>query len=187
MLREHFEAVVAERLGGDVGIFHVEGERAFALGAFNEAVDVVDVNLGFEERREHILELRFTLDLNDENLALGVRIIVVDEKLAGLVGVVDNHANDGAVGRIENCTRHDVDIVVPEERGQIVEFSHSVFGENGELFNRVAGSRGAGHKFARSAKLTRRNGRVNCTYAPQAFKKEDWLGVCDRRPASAIF
>ena len=111
-LSEDLEAVVAERLGGDVGVFHVEGERAFALGPFDEAVDVVDVDLGFEERGQHVFELRFTVDLDGKDFAFGVRIVVVDEKLPSFVWIVDDQADDRAVGGVENRTRHDVGVVV---------------------------------------------------------------------------
>ena len=44
-LGEDLEAVVVQRLGGDIVVLDVKDESGAAFGAFDEAVNVVDVDL----------------------------------------------------------------------------------------------------------------------------------------------
>ena len=137
--REPGGTPLGERLRGDVGIFGVDHERGFSLGTFDEAVDVVDVDLRFIKCGQHTLEIGLVGDLDGEHVRLGVGKIIIHHQFAGLVWVIDDHAHDRAVGGVEHGHRHDVDIVIFEQRGEIEEAAHPVLAEDGELLHGVGG------------------------------------------------
>src|SRR5262249_1119841 len=64
------------------------------------------------------------------------------QKLARLFGIVGDDADNGAVGRIEDRERDDVNMVRVEQRGKVVESSEAILGEHGELLYGVRLSRG---------------------------------------------
>ena len=147
-LREDAESAVAQRLAGGVGVFGADDERGAAFGAFDETVDVVNVDFSFEQRGEHALQLGFICDLDGEDGAFGVGKIVVHHQLAGFGGIVHDETHNRAVSGIEDGDRHHVDVVGLQQRGEFVEPTDAILDEDGELVDGVGGdeSVGIGHK-----------------------------------------
>lgn len=142
---ENFVAVVVKGLGGDVGVFEADDEGGAVVGALDQAVDVMDVEFGFEEGGEDAGEAAFVGDFDGENLGFGVGEVVIDKKFTGFVEVVDDEAKNGAVGGVDDGEGDDVNVVSLEEGGEVGEAADAVFDKDGELADRVVGDGGAGH------------------------------------------
>jgi hypothetical protein len=111
-------------------VFDVEDESGAAFGAFDEAVNVVDVDLGLEEGGEDLLEVAFVVDFDGDYGALHVGEIVIHHERASLVGVVHDQTEDGGVGGVEHGNCHDVDLIIFQELGEVVEASYAILGED---------------------------------------------------------
>lgn len=125
--------MVAQGLRGDLAIFEADDKGALFAGPRDAGVDVVDVDLRFEQCTEDELHIAFSSNLDDENLAFGEGEIVLIEQGAGFVGIINDHTNDGAVGRVENGKRQHVDVVAIEETDKIGEPADLVFRKDGKL------------------------------------------------------
>ena len=123
----------AEAFCGQFEIFEVEGDYRFVVGAADQGVGVVDVDLGLDEGVECLFESCFRIDFDHEQVRLGKSEVIFHQDFAGLIRVVDYDAYDGAVGGIEDGEGEDVDIPRVEQADEVVEAAEAVGGEDGEL------------------------------------------------------
>lgn len=64
---EAFEAVGGEDGGGEVGIFEVESEGRFIVGAGEERVEVMDIDFGFDEGGGDKFEVSFGVQFDGDD------------------------------------------------------------------------------------------------------------------------
>ncbi|SRR6266704_1539440 len=143
----------AQSLFGSVIIFHAQADNWFALGLRDERVEIVNVELGFEQSAHEPIEVGRICFHNDE-VALGKGKVFSDEQLTGTVRIIHDDANDGAVSRVEHHQTQDMNIFGTEQANQIVKPANFVWCEDGELDYRVCPPRlrGCGrHNFDNSA------------------------------------
>ncbi len=97
----------------------------------------MDVDFRFEKGSEDAFEFGFVGNLDCEHITFGVGEIVVHHQLAGAVWIIDDESHDRTVRGVEDGRGDDMDVVVFQDRGEVVEPSHMVFGEDGELFHGI--------------------------------------------------
>ncbi len=139
-LVERVELVPAKGLFGQVVVFEAEADNGFAARLRDEGVEVVDVQFGFEQGGHEPAEFR-RVDFHHHEFAFGERETMLDQQVPGTVGVVDDKADDGAVGSIQDHESEDVNAVGAEEANEIVETAQAIGGKNGELNDGVAPGR----------------------------------------------
>ena len=122
--------------GGEFLCFGADDETVAAVRTEEERVDVVDVDLGLEQEAGDVLQLGFRLELDGDDGDVVMREAVLVEDLLRPLGVVDDDADDGRVGRVDQAQRHDVDVGTGKGFDHFVESSHLVLDEDGELADR---------------------------------------------------
>ena len=131
-LSQGAKLMAAEGLLGGFVVFDAEAENGFALGLGKERVEVIDIQLGFEQGRHEAIQIGGG-GLDNQQVALGERKALAHEEFSGAVGVVHNNSNDGAVGGVENHESKDVDALRAQQPNQIMQASEPVSGEDGKL------------------------------------------------------
>ncbi len=129
-------------LFGEFVVFEAEADDGFAVRLGDEGVKVVDVEFGLEEGFHEVFQLA-GIDFDDDELAFGKREAFGFEDLPGAVWIVNGHANNGAIGGVEDHEAEDVDGMVAEEADEIVQPAEAVGGKDGEL-NDMIGPAGLG-------------------------------------------
>lgn len=102
VLPDDFDLVAVEGLGGEVIILQAKGKGIATAGAYEEGVDVMDVDLGLHEGAGDGLEEGFIFEFHRDEPALHVREIVLDEEVLRFFGIVHDESNDGTVSGIKN-------------------------------------------------------------------------------------
>lgn len=133
VLPDDFDLVPLEGFGGEFIIFKAEGEGVATAWSNEEGVNVVDVDFRLNKGTGDGLEEGFVLDLHRDEPALDIGKVVFDEQVLGFFGIVNDEANDGAVGGIENGERHHMHFVHGKQTYYFIQASDLVIGMNGKL------------------------------------------------------
>ena len=67
---KHREPVFGEDVFRHIRMFDTQGERRLAARACEKRIDIVNIELGFEERLEDVLQLPFEGQFDGQHMAL---------------------------------------------------------------------------------------------------------------------
>ena len=143
-LVEHGELVPAERVLRHLRMFEAQGQRRTTVGTRQEGIGVVDVQLRLEQRAEHALQLPLPFDLDGDDRGLGEREPVLLQQRPGTVRVVHDQPDDGAVRRVQQRERQDMDLMFGQTAHDLVHPAELVRDEHAELFHRSGGASSCG-------------------------------------------
>ena len=133
---KHGDAVTGQDGGRELLGFRADHEAITAVGAEEERVDVMDVDLGPQQDTGDVLQLGLGLELDGHDGDVVMRETVLVEDLLGALRVVDHDTDDGRVGGIHQTEGHDVHICSGQGFDELVEASDLVLDEDGELADR---------------------------------------------------
>ena len=135
-LPQRSELMPAQGLFGQLVVFDAQADDGFAFRVGDEGIKIIDVQLGFQQGRHELVQLSGG-DFHHYQFAFGEREAFPVEHFARAVGVVHDHANDGAVGRVQDHQRHDMNALRSQQPNQVVEAPQPVGCEYGELRNGI--------------------------------------------------
>ena len=108
----------------------------------------MDVELRLQQRQANLHEWLWTVrQLDADEVDFGERKVGELQDFASAVGVVDHNADESAIDRVGDAQCHDPNIVAFETPEQVVQPSHAIFQEHGELPQRRPLPAARGHGF----------------------------------------
>jgi hypothetical protein len=116
--------------------FSADHEAITAVGAEEERIDVMDVDLGPQQDTGDVLKLglRLQLDRHDRDVVMRETVLIQD--LLGALRVIDHDTDDRRIGRVHQTQGHDVDVGSGQRFDQLIETADLVLDEDGELADR---------------------------------------------------
>src|SRR2546422_3977045 len=120
-------------------IFHAQPNQRFALRLRNERIQVVDVQLSFQQRRKHPVQLS-RVHLSHHQSAFCKRKTLLDEQFARFVRVIYDHSNDCTISSVEHHQSEHMNVFCRELPYQIMQPPQPVGCEHRELDDHIRAS-----------------------------------------------
>jgi len=122
--------MLRQDLLGDLVVFHAQGQDRFAMRVRNKRVEIIDVQLGFQQRRHELIQIGRGIQFYNQQFALGEGEAVLEQEFARLLRVIDHEAQNRAVGRVQNGHGKNVNVVRIEQLSEVMKAAKPISGKN---------------------------------------------------------
>lgn len=123
---------------GEVGIFKVDGNRAFAIWSTDKGIQVVNVDFRLHQGGRHKFQIRFIMDFGSDDRGLKVVKACFSKNFPCQFRIIDDHPHRRKVRRIQLGYGDYMEILGCQQEQDFLKAPHLVVGKDRELNDRLA-------------------------------------------------
>jgi len=145
-LSKDAELMLLQDLFGNIVILHTQAKNGFALRMRDKGVEVIHIELGFEQGGHEVVQFGGGIDLDGQQITLGKWKVVVDQEASRPIRVVHHKPNDSTVRGVQHRQSEHMDSVRRQHADQVVQPSEPVRSKHRELSDGLSLTGGSGFR-----------------------------------------